>query len=473
MIDRSLNAGRIVIALDVLCALLFALTAAVFGNIARIPGSIGHFLEMRVTLLNVGFAAGFVLAWIYWLNLFDLYRLDSHGILRKLWAASKASAVMGVALWVFLVISRTQGPPRRIAFIFFVLSFSFEAMRMIAYSMVHAWIASRDPRRVLIVGTGRKAAKAWRQIRTRHHSTVNLIGFVDDRPVSEMAPDVVDRYLGSVDSLSELLLRNVVDEVLIALPTKSCYDTIQRAIGIAEEVGVEVVYMQDLYVTTLKTRTQPAPEVFSELVPRHDQYMATQALKRFVDVVGATFGLILLAPLFLVVAIAIKATSEGPVFFVQERYGYRRRLFRMIKFRSMVQNAPALMAQLESRNEATGPIFKIRQDPRVTPMGRFLRTTSIDELPQLINVLKGDMSLVGPRPMSVRDVSRFSEAILMRRFSVKPGITGLWQVSGRSETSFDQWMRFDFDYIDDWSLGLDFRILARTVTAVLKRSGAA
>ena len=473
MISRSLNANRLVIAFDGLCALALILMSAVYGNIARIPGSVEHFLQMRVTLINVAFAALFVLAWISFFNVLGLYRLESQSMLRTLSRTAKACAVMASALCLFLITSHTQGPPRRIAFIFFASSFLFESLRVVGYSVVRAWIASRDPRRVLIVGTGRKAAKAWRQIRTRYHSTVKLVGFVDDRPVSEMAPDIADRYLGSVDSLSDLLLHNVVDELLIALPTKACYDTIQRAIAIGEEVGVEVVYMQDLYVSTLKQRAQPAPDVFTELVPRQNHYMATQALKRLLDVVGATIGLILLSPLFAAMAIAIKATSQGPVFFVQERYGYRRRLFRMIKFRSMVENASELMSQLESRNEATGPIFKMRHDPRVTPIGRILRTTSIDELPQLWNVLKGDMSLVGPRPMSVRDVSLFSEATLMRRFSVRPGITGLWQVSGRSNTSFDQWMKFDFHYIDDWSLSLDFRILARTVTAVLKRSGAA
>jgi lipopolysaccharide/colanic/teichoic acid biosynthesis glycosyltransferase len=160
------------------------------------------------------------------------------------------------------------------------------------------------------------------------------------------------------------------------------------------------------------------------------------------------------------------------VLFVHQRYGARRRLFDMYKFRSMVSNAVDLMPQLESLNEATGPVFKIKQDPRITPLGRFLRASSIDELPQLWNVLIGDMSLVGPRPLQVRDVSLFSDPALMRRFSVKPGITGLWQVNGRSDVSFDQWMQFDFLYIDDWSLGLDFRILAKTVGAVVRRTGA-
>jgi lipopolysaccharide/colanic/teichoic acid biosynthesis glycosyltransferase len=182
--------------------------------------------------------------------------------------------------------------------------------------------------------------------------------------------------------------------------------------------------------------------------------------------------MIVLSPVFLCTAIGVKLSSKGPVFFRQERYGYRRRRFRMIKFRSMVPNAEELLGGLEDANEAVGPIFKMRNDPRVTRFGRFIRSTSLDELPQLWNVLIGDMSLVGPRPMSVRDVSLFNEATLMRRFSVKPGITGLWQVNGRSEVGFDKWIEMDFSYIDEWSLLLDFKILARTVSTVVKRGGA-
>ena len=171
---------------------------------------------------------------------------------------------------------------------------------------------------------------------------------------------------------------------------------------------------QDLYVTTLKQRVFDEPEIFTDLVPRQEHYVATQAITRLLDIGGAAAGIVLLFPLFLLAAIAIKATSAGPILFAQERYGYRRRLFRMYKFRSMVENASELMAQLEGQNEAVGPIFKIRRDPRVTPVGRILRTSSVDELPQLWNVLIGDMSLVGPRPMTVRDVSLFSEGTLMR-----------------------------------------------------------
>ena len=196
-------------------------------------------------------------------------------------------------------------------------------------------------------------------------------------------------------------------------------------------------------------------------------------IKRALDVVGALFGLVLCAPLFVVVAILIKCTSEGPVLFRQERYGLGRRTFRIYKFRTMVMNAEAEQGSLEHMNENSGPVFKIFHDPRITKVGAILRRTSIDELPQLINVLKGEMSLVGPRPLNLRDVGRFSEAWLMRRFSVRPGLTCLWQISGRSNVSFDRWIALDLHYIDHWSLQMDFKILALTIPVVFRGTGAA
>jgi exopolysaccharide biosynthesis polyprenyl glycosylphosphotransferase len=203
----------------------------------------------------------------------------------------------------------------------------------------------------------------------------------------------------------------------------------------------------------------------------HDDYR--RHLKRALDIAGALFGIILLAPLFLIVAVCIKATSKGPVVFRQERYGLNKRTFYIYKFRSMIVDAEASQAKYEHLNQNSGPVFKIFADPRVTKVGAFLRKTSIDELPQLFNVLKGEMSLVGPRPLNLRDVGKFSEAWLMRRFSVKPGLTCIWQVSGRSDISFDRWIKLDLHYIDHWSLLLDMKILAMTFPAVLKGRGAA
>ena len=470
MVNQSRSLHQRLAWADSVFALGMALASVVYGNSARIPpGELHLFLQMRITVLNAMFAGLFMLAWNYSFTALDLYRSESHGAIRKLIRIGEGCALITSLLVAYLYLSHTKGPIGRIALIFFVGAFCYEIFRVLSTK----WIAARDPQLVVILGSGRRAGKAWRQIRTQYHSSVKLLGFVDDRPMSEMGPDIADRYLGTTDELSALLLRNVVDELLIAVPMKSCYDTAQKAVAIAEKVGVQIVYMQDMYVTTLKQTSSWDHDLFTELVPTHEHYVTRQAIKRVIDVFGAIVGLCLLSPLFLFVAAAIKATSKGPVFFVQPRYGYRRRLFRMYKFRSMIENASDLMEQLEAQNEAEGPIFKIRSDPRITPLGKVLRATSLDELPQLWNVLIGNMSLVGPRPMSVRDVSLFSEAALMRRFTVKPGITGLWQVSGRSELGFDRWIQLDYSYIDDWSLTLDFQILARTVGAVVKRTGAA
>jgi exopolysaccharide biosynthesis polyprenyl glycosylphosphotransferase len=187
----------------------------------------------------------------------------------------------------------------------------------------------------------------------------------------------------------------------------------------------------------------------------------------------ALIALIVISPVMLLAAALIKLTSPGPVFFTQKRIGRNKRKFTIYKFRSMTVDAEAKIRQLEHLNEVTGPVFKIKDDPRITPVGRFLRKTSIDELPQLFNVLKGDMSLVGPRPLPIRDYEGFNEDWHRRRFSVRPGITCLWQVNGRSSVAFEKWMELDMQYIDKWSLWLDLKILARTIPAVLKGFGAA
>jgi lipopolysaccharide/colanic/teichoic acid biosynthesis glycosyltransferase len=180
----------------------------------------------------------------------------------------------------------------------------------------------------------------------------------------------------------------------------------------------------------------------------------------------------LLAPVLAIVAILIRLTSPGPVLFVQKRLGLNKRHFNVYKFRTMVVDAEKRMLEIEHLNEVSGPVFKIKNDPRITPIGRFLRKTSIDELPQLFNVLIGDMSLVGPRPLPVRDYEGFNEDWQRRRFSVRPGITCLWQVGGRSSIPFEKWMELDLQYIDKWSLWLDLQILLRTIPAVLRGSGA-
>jgi exopolysaccharide biosynthesis polyprenyl glycosylphosphotransferase len=274
--------------------------------------------------------------------------------------------------------------------------------------------------------------------------------------------------------LAEFLRRNVVDEIATYLPIRSFYENSSDVAALCQQYGI--IMRSDCDIFDLK-RPRSSPDEIDG-----DHYVATYAedrdwwplvVKRILDTTFSVILLILFAPLFAVVALLIKFSSDGPVLFRQERMGVNKRRFMIVKFRTMVPNAEKMMAELEGQNEVSGPVFKIKKDPRITPIGKILRRTSVDELPQLFNVLKGDMSLVGPRPLPVRDYEGFSADWQRRRFSVRPGITCLWQVSGRSSIPFEQWMKLDLQYLDEWSLWLDVKILAQTVSAVLRGSGAA
>jgi len=219
------------------------------------------------------------------------------------------------------------------------------------------------------------------------------------------------------------------------------------------------------------SRRRPLAEVTAEIRVQARSRMA-RAAKRAIDIVGSAAGLVTLAPVFAATALAVKATSRGPIFFVQDRCGLGGRVFRFYKFRTMVADAEDLKADLEHLNEMQGPVFKIERDPRMTRLGAVLRKLSIDELPQLLNVLKGDMSLVGPRPPMPDEVEQYSMHHV-QRLGVVPGITGLWQVNGRSEIpEFDRWLELDLEYARSWSIWLDLRILAKTPFVVLTTRGA-
>ncbi len=328
-------------------------------------------------------------------------------------------------------------------------------------------------KKLVIIGTGARAEWFAKQVLHRHDFGYVLVGYVDSavRFNNNGLSDLT--WLGDVDQLPRIMATEVIDEVFIALPIKSQYAKIETAINLLEEQGIMVHLFSDLFPHRL-ARSRAWEFEGTPLLSLHSGPPLSwrTETKRLIDVIGS-FGLLLASlPLFLLAAIAIKLDSEGPVFFVQERVGLNKRRFRMLKFRTMHRDAEARMKEIEHLNEKEGPIFKIRNDPRVTRVGRWLRRTSIDELPQLLNVLLGDMSIVGPRPLSVRDAQRMEEAWQKRRFSVKPGLTCLWQVSGRSNLPFEQWMQLDLEYIDRWSLKLDWSIILRTVPAILMARGA-
>ena len=451
---------------------VIALGIIAFGFL---PGSHLHhtmkeLLSARLTLIDMVFGISFIYLWRYCFTLLKLY--DKFATIPSRMITTGQGVVMMILPAIaFYSLAHPHTLTVRAVIITSVTLYCWEINRAALSAHALDRLAARDPRRAIIIGSGKRASKAWRAVRTRYRLSLKLVGFVDNRNPEEMPPDVAHRYLGSIDDLSTIVLNEVVDLMLIAMPLQSCYPKMQQAIQIAESAGVQVFYLEDIYAS--RTRVEdPHHDIFRELAPDQEDYLAFLATKRLLDILGAALGLILFSPFFVVISILIKLTSKGPVLLRQQRCGYRRRQFTMLTFRSMVNNAEHVMPDLQHANEPHGPTPNISPGSRVWPLGKFLRTTSLDELPQLWNVFIGDMSLVGPRPMSIRDVSVFDKSSLMRRFSVRPGMTGLWQVSGRSSTSFDHWVIMDNTYIDKRSLALDLKILALTVGAVVKRSGA-
>jgi exopolysaccharide biosynthesis polyprenyl glycosylphosphotransferase len=273
--------------------------------------------------------------------------------------------------------------------------------------------------------------------------------------------------------LESLIAQEPVDEVFIALPRDKYGELIETIVHLCEEQGIIVRLQAEMFkLNTARSHVDDLDGMPIVTIRSGPPDSWQLLVKRLFDIGGSALLLLLLTPMFAVVALLIKLTSRGPIFFKQKRVGFNRRYFLLLKFRTMMHDAEQQQHILEPFNEKDGPVFKIKNDPRITAVGKFLRRFSIDELPQLLNVLKGDMSLVGPRPMSLRDVQRIDIRWHKRRFSVKPGITCLWQVNGRSDVSFDYWVRMDLEYIDRWSLGLDMKILIKTIPAVLRGAGA-
>jgi len=276
-----------------------------------------------------------------------------------------------------------------------------------------------------------------------------------------------------LDELDSVLSNNAVDEVLVALPINRHRELVQTIVRRCEEEGVVVRVRTEMFNTAIARaytdELEGIPLITIQSGPEDGWQLVA---KRLLDIIGSATLLLVMAPLLAIVTLLIRLDSAGPILFAQERVGLNKRRFSMLKFRTMYDGADRQQITLEHLNEAEGPVFKIRNDPRVTRVGHILRRFSIDELPQLFNVLKGDMSLVGPRPLPVRDVNRINVHWHRRRFSIKPGITCLWQVNGRSDIGFNDWVRMDLDYIDRWSLALDIKILIKTIPAVFRAPGA-
>lgn len=373
-------------------------------------------------------------------------------------------------------VGSTSLKPRAILFFWVSSAMVLSLVRLLLYFIVRPLQHSlRRDRRVLIVGTCDRCAQAAKVIESNIESPATILGFVDDPWPGLTAFQSSSRYpvVTDLKGFGAYIEQHVVDEVIVGLPLASLYKEAARIVCLAEGQGLVVRCLTGIF------DARSAPGDWAGTINECVLVSSSKAVghssvagKRVLDVLLSTLALIVLTPPFLLIAIAIKLTSPGSVLFTQQRAGLNKRMFRIYKFRTMVKNAEAMLEQVVHLNEETGPAFKIKNDPRITPLGRVLRKTSLDELPQLWNVLKGDMSLVGPRPLFSWEYQRMEDQSEKRRFCIKPGLTGLWQVSGRSNVTFAQRIQMDLAYIDNWSLALDWKLLLKTVPVVLFRKGA-
>jgi exopolysaccharide biosynthesis polyprenyl glycosylphosphotransferase len=454
-----------------------AMTAALFLTLFSFSlaqgTSLESFLQVRVSVRNLAVEVGLLLAWrfIFWMAGLYQPRLN-RSFVTFLWKVPMTAAFCTVLVLPLLHLSHLHPDLVTGGLLFWFFGATLMLLTRVAVYTYEERIrpAFRRRRTVLICGTGIRARLLALQLHAHPDFRYQLAGFIDTKPQPDCS--MIAPVLGGVLELESILMRLPVDEVMVALPIKSHFAEIEEIVGVCGRAGIQTQYSLELFTSDVAKHhsvdSAEGTRVVVEMV--HSDHRLV--LKSTLDRIAATLGLIILSPLFLLIGLAVKLTSNGPVFFVQQRFGLGKRKFGMIKFRTMVVDAEARQASLEHLNEHNGPTFKMKSDPRITRLGAFLRRSSLDELPQLINVLKGEMSLVGPRPLPSRDVERFSAAWLMRRFSVKPGITGLWQVSGRSNTDFDNAIKLDLRYIDKWSLLLDVKILFRTLSAVAKGRGA-
>lgn len=389
-----------------------------------------------------------------------------------LWALLKAFVYVSVLLGTAVFLLQTKEVSRAVFFLFVGLGFLLVGgVRAILGRLARISRSARaETKNLLIVGTGPEALEIRQKLDAHPEYLQRVVGFVHG-PGQDTAPEAIAPILGDFPEMESLAERHHVDDVIFALPFEQAL-ACQNQLLWCEEVGITVHlrtdFVRTLFAKTFPTELDGTPMLTVSPVPRDPVALL---LKRTIDFAGSLLGLLALSPLLLGIAAAIRVTSPGPILFRQRRVGLNGRIFVMLKFRSMYADAERRRRDLLDQNEVSGPVFKMKRDPRITPVGRILRKFSLDELPQLWNVLVGDMSLVGPRPPIQDEVKQY-ERWQRRRLSMRPGITCLWQVSGRNNVAFDEWMKLDLAYIDNWSLKLDFEILLRTVPAVVFARGA-
>jgi exopolysaccharide biosynthesis polyprenyl glycosylphosphotransferase len=456
-------------------ALLMAIDAAValalvvFIYVAhygptRPPGSEGSVKTLVASLVL------YVMTWILLLYLVGEYRLRARWTMRaEIIGIARATVWLALVSFAVLFLSDLTDISR----LFLVVLFPAQGLATIATRGVLRWLLvslrrrGRNTRYMLVLGSGDRAHTFAAQVEDNTAFGLRVIGFVGPEP---RTPSTRWPYLGTIALVPRIIHSQVVDEVAICLPGTD-WSEVEGIISLCQDEGkiIRIPLDAPQIVSGLRFVEELDGVAVLSLVQSPDRALSL-ALKRLLDIACAGLLLFASSPLLLLVAIFILVRDGRPLLFRQTRIGIHGRPFTILKFRTMVADADARYTEVEEQSTTKGPAFKMADDPRVTDWGRFLRRTSIDELPQLWNVLKGNMSLVGPRPAPPREVAAY-DVWHRRRLSMKPGMTGLWQVSSRLDTDFDDRAKLDLDYIDRWSIWLDLRIVARTVPAVLHLEG--
>jgi exopolysaccharide biosynthesis polyprenyl glycosylphosphotransferase len=385
-------------------------------------------------------------ATVLWLLLIFVFRLDDHFL-----GGDRISRT-----WILL---------------FGAVAFLLLAIEKLGLRLTSRWVRQQglNYRTMLLVGTGEGARALAQSIEAHAYWGFKLLGFVTTGPSTPN--DLPAPVLGTLAELPRIVEENVLDDVIFAVSHRELSD-LEPSFALLQEQGVRTRFALDLMPTGI---SRVELEEFDGMplltFARTPTSFPLMVFKRSVDIAVASLLLLLGAPLVVIVALLIRLTSTGGVLYRQTRCGLNGRRFVLYKFRTMVEDAHDRRLELLHLNEMDGPAFKLRRDPRVTRLGRILRKFSLDELPQLWNVLRGDMSLVGPRPPIPEEVAQYTRW-QRRRLSMKPGLTCLWQISGRNDVDFNRWMELDLQYIDSWSPGLDFKILLKTIPVVLSGRGA-
>ena len=432
--------------------------------------------------LNIEDAFGMMLLAGGWIGIFDYYvsynadRLIA--ISSQIYCVLKSVGLASFWLMIVCVVFSIQSFNIFNILIFFTLVniLCIVSRLILRLLLLTARRSGYNYRNLLVVGTNKRALDLTEKICGKPELAYKIIGFVSESGESELTQFSTTsgkkKILGDLKDIRCILSNEQVDEIVVCLPKEVGFGDTIWVIQHARDLGIVVRVIPDLDDVSLMRNIHVDLFENEYVVTLFRERLIVQLLiKRLIDATLSLLLLVILLPIFGVVSIMIKLTSPGPVFFVQNRVGMNQRQFKMYKFRSMFIDAEMKKISLVHLNERDGPVFKINNDPRITWVGKILRKSSIDELPQLFNVLCGEMSLVGPRPPLAEEVMKY-DWLYRKRLSVKPGITCIWQISGRNNISFHRWMQMDHEYVENWSLLLDLEILIKTLPAVLLSKGA-